>query len=164
MSADRANLRRFFGFYDMTAVGADPNGLFAAFEHGAVFYLLEEGLIAFFMMLFNGTDSAEFEGQFRETFLICRFSKFLIHIGPFIVFASSSIFEVRYRIRNGTAMKGLEPDLCMFFFVLGGFQKVCSDLFVAFFLSHTCIISILIVSLGFTSKSSLKIFFRLRTF
>lgn len=44
MSADRANLRRFFGFYDMTAVGADPNGLFAAFEHGAVFYLWRRAL------------------------------------------------------------------------------------------------------------------------
>jgi len=61
-------------------------------------------------------------------------------------------------------MKGLEPDLGMFFFVLGGFQEVGSDLFVAFFLSYTCIIPILIVGLGFTSKSNLKIFFRLRTF
>ena len=155
MSADRANLRRFFGFYDMTAVGADPNGLFAAFEHGAVFYLLEEGLIAFFMMLFNGTDSAEFEGQFRETFLICRFSKFLIHIGPFIVFASSSIFEVRYRIRNGTAMKGLEPDLCMFFFVVGRFFEESFNLFVACFFCYAGIISVLIAGLGFTRKCSL---------
>ena len=55
----------------------------------------------------------------------------------------------------------LEPELGVFLFVVCGFQKQFSDLFVAFFLGAACKVGVLVASLGFASEGGLKVLFGL---
>lgn len=155
MSANRADFRSFFSFNNVAAIGADPNGLFIAFEHGPIFYLFQQSLVSFFMMFFDSAYSSEFISQFGEAFFFSGFSEAFVHIGPFVMFTGSRIFQVGNGIRNGAAMESLEPNLSVFFFVVGGFQEVGCYSFIAFFFSYGSIITILVIRLRFTCKSSL---------
>ena len=70
------------------------------------------------------------------------------------MFTGSRIFQVGNGIRNGATMESLEPNLSVFFFVVGGFQEVLL-LFHKSFFSYGSIITILVIRLRFTCKSSL---------
>ena len=48
----------------------------------------------------------------------------------------------------------LEPELCVFFFVVGSLQEQSSDLLVALLLCLGCEVSILVAGLGLASKGN----------
>ena len=68
MVADRADIRRLGSHNDMTAVAAFPDFDFTLLKDLLGFDVLQQGTVTLFMMLLNGSDAAEFGGQFRETF------------------------------------------------------------------------------------------------
>ena len=71
------------------------------------------------------------------------------------MFAGSSVFQCIDVVGHFTAVEEFEPDLSVFFFVVGRFFEESFDLFVAGFLSYAGIVGVLVTGLGFTSKSSL---------
>ena len=94
MLADGAKLRGVFPDDDMPAVAAFPDREVVADEHDAAFDFLKKRAITFFVMLFDLSDEAELRGDFFEAFLLGDFGEARIHIGPFVVFAIGSGFEI----------------------------------------------------------------------
>ena len=94
MIANRTFFRRFRAFYAMAAVGAFPNNFGRAFKDFAFAQRVQQSLISFFVAFFNFADRFKQESDFVKTFFSGFFGHAGIHVGPFIVFAGSSVFKV----------------------------------------------------------------------
>ena len=121
MIANGANLRRKLANDDVAAVTAFPNRNVFGDEDHSPFNVFKKFFVAFFMVLLDFGDHAEFGGDFVEAFFVSDLGEVRIHCVPFIAFASSGFFEVVDCGFNLTALKIFEPHFCVFFFVVGGF-------------------------------------------
>ena len=75
---------------EVTAVAAFPHHDAGFFKYCLGFNVVEQCAIAFFVRLFDGSDTAEFFSEIVEAFfvgLVCHAS---VHIRPFIVLALGS--------------------------------------------------------------------------
>ena len=120
MFADWANLRGIFANDNMSAVTAFPNSKIITDEDDTAFDFVKKLAVALLMMLFDGADSAEFPSNLKEAFFLGDLGKTFIHIGPFIVLAFSSIKKILLGGWDFTAVKILEPELSVLFFVFCG--------------------------------------------
>ena len=159
MSACRANFRRLGAYHQVTAVAAFPDLYFALFEDCGGFHVLQQSAVAFFVVLFDGSNHAELGGQFREAFLFGSFGEAFIHVGPFVVFAGSSSGQVGSGVTD--AVQFLEPHFRMFFFVICGLQEECRNLLIAFLLGYGCEIGVFVSGTGFAFKCGVEVFLRL---
>ena len=98
MAAGGADFRSLCAHDDMPAVAAFPYLDFALLEHLGCLYIVEQGAIAFFVMLFNRSDIAELLCQFRKALLLSCFSETFIHISPLKIFAFGGMEQVFSRI------------------------------------------------------------------
>ena len=114
--------------HDVAAVAALPHFYFALGKHFCHFNVVQQGAVALFVMLFNGSHQAEPGSQFGEALFLSRLGKAVIHIGPFVIFARGGGFQVVGGIAD--AVQLLEPQLGMFFFRLSAVFKnsaaICS--------------------------------------
>ena len=120
MLADWAKLRSIFANDDMSAVTAFPDSKVITDEDDTAFDFVKKLAVALLMMLFDGTDGAEFRSDLKEAFFFSDLGKTFIHIGPFIVFAFSSVEKILLGGWDFTAVKILEPELGMLFLILCG--------------------------------------------
>ena len=70
VAADRADFRSLRADDEVTADAAFPHAFAGLFEDLLHFNVLQKLEIAFFVGLFDGGDSAELGGEFREAFFI----------------------------------------------------------------------------------------------
>ena len=156
MEADRADLRRVFADDDMAAVAAFPNREIIADEDDAFFDVVQELAITFFVVLLDRADHPEFGGNFAEAFFRCDLGEFLIHIGPFVVFAIRGVFEVDFGGRDFAIMEVFEPELGVLFLVQRGLEEDLGDLLIAFLLRFGRIVLVFGVGLAFSGESGLQ--------
>ena len=134
MRADRAYFGRFLAYYDMTAVRALPYSVAVLGEYQVAFYVCKQLSISFFVFLFNCRNAVEQGSDIVEAFFTSNFRKFRIHIRPFVVFAFRSSKKVFRGGRDFAAVQKLEPNFCVFLFVLRRFFKQRCYLYVSFLL------------------------------
>jgi len=120
---------------------------------------VQQGTVAFLVVLFNGGDQAETLGQRMETFLIGCFGKAVVHIRPLVVLTLSGGEKVFCGVAN--AVQFFEPQLGVFLLIISGFEEQCRDLLKAFLLGLGCKIGVLVACLGLTGKGSHQVFFGL---
>ena len=89
MSTNRTNFGCFCSDYDMTAITALPDFDFAFFKYRGCLNIFQQSTVAFFVMLFDLRNHAEFFCKFRKAFFFRCFCKVLIHVRPFVIFAFS---------------------------------------------------------------------------
>ena len=119
--ADGADFGSLGADHNMAAVAAFPDFDLALFDHLLHLNVLQQGTVAFLVMLFDCGNTAELRGEFRESFLFRCFGEGFVHIGPLLVFTVGRGGQV---VRGGTdALEFLEPHLGMLFFVLGSLQE-----------------------------------------
>lgn len=164
MGANRANLRRFLAYDDVTAVAAYPDGVALAREYDSLLDVLEQAQIALLVVALDGTNGAEFEGDFGESLFFGFFCHAVIHVGPLVVFALGGIAEVGHGVGNLAAVQKLEPQFGMLFLVVGSLFEEGCNLLVAVFLGLRCIIAVFVASLRFACKRFLKVAFSLCSF
>ena len=145
----------------MSAVAAFPNLDFALFEDLGRFHVLEEGAVAFFVLLFDGGDHAEFLGECGEAFFFGGFCETFVHVGPFVVFAFGGGLQVLGGVAD--AFEFLEPELRVFLFVVSGFLEQSGNLFKAVLFGAACEVGVLVAGLGFACESGFQILFGLGT-
>ncbi len=160
MCADGADLRGFSADNDMTAVAALPHLDLALGKDFGSFKIVKQGAVTLFMVLFDCGNHAELCSQCGEALLFGCFGKALIHIRPLVVLTLGGCGEVRGGIANSLEL--FEPHLCVFFFVIGGFQEQGCHLLIAFLLGDGGKVGIFIARLRLTGKGGLKILFGLR--
>ena len=129
MIAGGANLRRFGAHHDVSAVPAFPNLHFALFKHFLALHIVQKDSVALFMMLFNSSNQPKTLGKLGKALFLCGLGKFLVHIGPFVVFSLCGRKQILCRIAD--ARKLLEPELGVFLLVFGGFQEKRRNLLIA---------------------------------
>ena len=133
MIAGGANLRRFGAHHDVSAVPAFPNLHFALFKHFLALHIVQKDSVALFMMLFNSSNQPKTLGKLGKALFLCGLGKFLVHIGPFVVFSLCGRKQILCRIAD--ARKLLEPELGVFLLVFGGFQEKRRNLLIALLLA-----------------------------
>ena len=132
MGAYRTLFRGLFAYYDMSTVTALPYLDTRLAENFLCLNIFEQCTIALFVTLFDDCNTTEFCCEFRESFCFGSLGKTLVHVGPFVVFTSGSCSEIFGCSTN--ALKFLEPEFGVFFFVVGSLEEECRDLFKTFFL------------------------------
>lgn len=90
--ADWTNFRGDIADVDVTTVAAFPDGDFVASKYDIVLNIVKEFEIAGFVFFFNGGNLVKLSGEFVVAFVAGFFGEFLIHIGPFVIFARGSVF------------------------------------------------------------------------
>ena len=145
----------------MAAVTAFPNLNFALLENLSGFDVLQKGTITLFMMLLDFANHAELGRQSLEALFFCGLGEVIVHIGPLVVFAISCSCEVCCGVTDAAEL--LEPQFCVFLFIIGGLQEQGGNLLHTFLLSYGSEVGVLVASLGLASKCCLKVFFGLGT-
>ena len=161
MIAGGADFGGLGAHHDVAAVAALPHFYFALGKHFCHFNVVQQGAVALFVMLFNGSHQAEPGSQFGEALFLSRLGKAVIHIGPFVIFARGGGFQVVGGIAD--AVQLLEPQLGMFFFVISRFQKQCCDLLKTLLLGHGGKEGVLVACFGFARKCGHQVFLALGT-
>jgi hypothetical protein len=69
-------------------------------------------------MLFNSRNHTEFSGKCLEALFLSGLCEAVVHIGPLIVLALSSVLKVPSGVAD--TLKLLEPELCMLLLVVCG--------------------------------------------
>ena len=136
MSAGGANVGGIGANNDVTAVTAFPNLNFALLENFSGFYVAEKRAISLLVMLFNCSNQTELFSQLVEAFLIGDLGKSCVHIGPLVVFTLSSSAEVLSGVTQTVEL--FEPQLSVFFLIVGSLEEQGSDLLIALFLCNGC--------------------------
>ena len=155
MTANRANERGFLTHHEVTAFAALPHDFFTLFENALHLNIAEQLQIPLFVGLFNSGHGTETRGKFRETFLVSRLGKAVVHVGPLVVLAACSRLEVFFGCPD--AAQGLKPNRCVFFFIGSGFFKNRRNLLIAFFSGNAGKVRVLVARLRLSGKSRLQI-------
>ena len=155
---------RLFADDDMTAVGALPNDISIFGEYKAALNVGDQLAIALFMLFFDFADGLEEIGDAVEALFFCFFGKFVIHIGPFVIFAGGRIFKVCKGIRYFTPVQQLEPDFCMLLLIVCRFLKNFCNLDIAVLFFFLGVIGIFISRLRFARERRHQICFCSRSF
>ena len=113
------------------------------------------------MFLFDRTHCLKQCGDLCKALSLCLLGELRIHIGPLIVLTGSGIFQILRCLRHLTTVQQLEPDLCVFLFVVCRFLKQLADLYIAIFLRLRSIVVVLGERLRLAGKSSQQVLFRL---
>ena len=145
MGADGADFGGLGAYDDVSAVAAFPDLDFALFEHLCGFHVLEEGAVAFFVHLFDCGDFAELGGERGKAFFFGGLGEAFVHVRPFIVFTVGGCLQVLGGVAD--AFEFLEPQLCVFFFVVGCFLEQGCDLFEAVLLGAAGEVGVLVAGL-----------------
>ena len=109
------------------------------------------------MRLLDGADLGKEESDVVEALFLRLLGELGVHVGPLEVLAVGGVREVHFRRGHFAAMQVLEPDLGMFFLVLGGFLEEVRNLDIAVLAGLSGIIEILGVGLGLTGEGGLEI-------
>ena len=133
MSACRADLRSLGAHNDMTTVAALPYFHLALLKHLCGLDVLQQGTVALFVTLLDGSHETEFSGQSGESLFLGCLCKSLVHVGPFVVLAFGSVEEV-FCCSTDAVMQFFVPQLCMFFLVVSSLLEDSCDLFKTVFL------------------------------
>lgn len=160
MGADGAEFWGLLADMDMPAVGALPDNHVVAYKHGVGFHSVYELAVSFLVFLFNGGHHLKQSGDFGKSFFPCGFGEAGIHVGPFVVFTGGGVVEVCQSRGNIPVVEELEPDFCVFLFVVCRFFKEVCYLIVTLFSGFAGVIGVLVSCLGFPRKSGKQIFFR----
>ena len=153
MQTCRTYLRSFFTHFDITTVTALPYNFAFFSEYRCNFYIFYESKVSFFMPFFCNRDIAIHSSDHWETFLFCNICKMRIIQRPFFMFACRCSLQILKSITdntgriacsdfNHTSFKELKHTFCMLFFLIGSLCKDSCNLFVTFFFSYTCKISV----------------------
>ena len=117
---------------DMTAVAAFPYLNLALCKDSGGFDVLEQRAVAFLVVAFDGGNETELGSKLGKAFFFRVLCKAVIHVGPLVVFAFCRMEQVFSGVTD--AGKLLEPQLCVFLFVVGGLQKQRGDLLIPYIL------------------------------
>ena len=125
---------------------------------------MQKFAVAFFVHFFDFAYGFKQVGQFGESFFFGFFGKRGIHVGPFIIFAVGGIEQVFGRSGDVVAVQRFEPQLGVFFFVVGGFFKNFRNLNKPFFFRFGSVVGVFVAGLRFAGKSGHQVFFGFRAF
>ena len=104
---------------DMSAVAAFPYCYAALLKYCLFLNVFEERSVAFFMSLFDSSNTSELFCEVVETLFVGFFSHTVVHIGPLEILALCCAFEVIFG--RAEFAESLEPHLSVFLFVVGCF-------------------------------------------
>ena len=146
MLANRANQRRCFAFYNMTAIHAYPHTFFILRKNTSVSNVLCKLGKSFFVFFFNLANQFKKCSNFVISFAFCRLGKACIHLGPFVVLATCCIFEI---VLGGlkSVLNKTKPKLSMSSFICCRLFKEFGNLAISVFSGLFCIKSLLVSSL-----------------
>ena len=153
MIANRAFFRSFRALDTVSAVSAFPNNFGRTFKNLTFNQRVEQGIVSFFVAFFDFGNGLKQKSDFGKAFFVSFLSHAVIHIGPFIIFAGSSIFQIGDSVGNLTVMQQLEPQFGMFFFIVCSLFKLVGNDIIAFFLGLGSIIGIFVAGHRFAGKS-----------
>ena len=157
MVAYRANLGSAGTYHNVPAVTAFPDMNPGSVEHLLVFDVLKQLPVAFLVMLFNGSHTAELFGQFGKAFLFGFPGHAFVHVSPLVVFTLGGFQKIFLHAADTT--QSLEPQLSVLLFILSGFQEEGGNLLVAGLLGYGGEIGLLVPGHGLSGKGFLEILF-----
>ena len=100
------------------------------------------------MFFFDFADVFEQESELVKTLLLGDFGELGVHDFVFVTLALGGGEEVLKRVADvpyfAVVLHCLEPQLCVFLFVVGGGGEDCGDLFVALFFGFARIVGVLV--------------------
>ena len=152
MVADGADLRGVLADDDVSAVAAFPDREVIADEDDAFLDVVQELAVALLMVLFDGSDHAEFRGDLLEAFFIGDLGEAIVHVGPFVVLAFGRGEEVARGILDFAAFEVFEPELGVLLLVVGGLLEDRGDLLKAFFFGLGGEVGVFVARLGFAGE------------
>ena len=159
-----AYLWSVLAYHDVSAVAALPDALIVAREHDAALKVANELLVTLLVVLLDFTNHAELRGNLIEALFLCLFCHACVHVCPLEVLASCSGLKVALGVLYVTALKILEPELCVLLLVGSCLLEDGSYLLIAFLAGFACEISVFITSLALTCESLLQILLGLCSF
>ena len=121
MCADRAYSGSLGADNNVAAVTALPDLNLASFKDLLGLYVVQQSAVSVLMALFDSGNTAELGCKLLEAFFIGFLGHTVIHIGPLIVLALSSVEEVFCGVAQ--LAQFLEPELSMLFLVCCGLEE-----------------------------------------
>ena len=155
MGADGAHLGSFFAHDDMTAVAALPHLDAALFEDLLGLHIFQQRAVALLVVLLDGGHAPEFGGKLGKAFLLGGDGEALIHVGPLVILTVGRGGQI---LGGGAdAAQLLEPELGVFFLVVGGLQEKGCDLLKALLLGLGRKLGVLVSGLGLAGEGGLQV-------
>ena len=124
MCADGANNRSFLADDQVAAVTAFPHDDAGLLKDLLSLNVVQQCAITLFMALLDGSNATHLAGQIMEAFLVSFLGHTVVHIGPLVVLALSSMLQVGSSVAQ--LAQSLEPELCMLLLVVGSLLEMAA--------------------------------------
>ena len=160
VETDGADLGGFSADDDVTAVAALPDADTALAEDLGGLHVVQQGTVAFLVVLLDGRDGPELLGQLVESLLVGFAGELVIHVRPLVVLAFGGVQQVFGGRAHAAQM--VEPELGVFALVVGSLQEEGGNLLVAVPLGHGGVVGVFVAGHALAGKSGLQVLLRAR--